>query len=256
MNIQELYQKKLISAQDLAERVENGWVLGMDAAPTQTDAIVSAVCERAKSGVLTDVTVHTMLDSYPFAFYADASFNGKVNGVSWFSGGGARKAIAAGYADYIPNYYRDTMKLIRDHYAYDAFCVSVSPMDKHGYFSLATTSSYSEAMISKAKRIFIEVNSFQPRAVCNTQLHISQVDAIVENSHPLPVLPPVKLDETSITIGNSGYYTMNSSEGGMDNMTKLFLMVDICVAVVLILLACIVFIRYAKKQKKAKAKKA
>lgn len=202
MNIQELYQKKLISAQDLAERVENGWVLGMDAAPTQTDAIVSAVCERAKSGVLTDVTVHTMLDSYPFAFYADASFNGKVNGVSWFSGGGARKAIAAGYADYIPNYYRDTMKLIRDHYAYDAFCVSVSPMDKHGYFSLATTSSYSEAMISKAKRIFIEVNSFQPRAVCNTQLHISQVDAIVENSHPLPVLPPVKLDETSITIGN------------------------------------------------------
>ena len=75
-------------------------------------------------------------------------------------------------------------------------------MDKHGYFSLATTSSYSEGMISKAKRIFVEVNDFQPRSLCNTQLHISQIDAIVENSHPLPVLPATKLDETSITIGN------------------------------------------------------
>ena len=143
-----------------------------------------------------------MLDVYPLAFYADNALDGKVNGVSWFSSGGARKAVAGGFADYIPNYYRDTIKLIRENYEYDAFCIAVSPMDKHGYFSLATTSSYSEGMISKAKRIFVEVNDFQPRSLCNTQLHISQIDAIVENSHPLPVLPPTKLDETSITIGN------------------------------------------------------
>ena len=202
MNYQELYRSKLVSAQDLAAVVENGWLFGMDDGPTQTDAIMAAICERAKNGGLQNVKVHTMLDVYPYAFYADNALDGKVNGISWFSSGGARKANAAGYADYIPNYYRDTMKLIRENYEYDAFCVAVSPMDKHGYFSLATSSSYSEAMISKSKRIFVEVNEFQPRSVCNTQLHISQVNAIVENSHPLPVLPPVKLDETSITIGN------------------------------------------------------
>ncbi len=202
MIFQELYQSKLISAQELAAKVDSGWLLGMDDGPTQTDAIMAAVCERAKNGGLQNVKVHTMLDVYPLAFYADDSLDGKVNGVSWFSSGGARKAIASGFADYIPNYYRDTIKLIRDNYEYDAFCVAVSPMDKHGYFSLATSSSFSEGMISKAKRIFVEVNEYQPRALCNTQLHISQIDAIVENSHPLPVLPPVKLDETSIMIGN------------------------------------------------------
>lgn len=202
MNIQENYASKLTSAEKLAERVESGWNFGMDAGPTQTEAILAAVCARAREGKLENVTVQTMLDVYPFEFYADDTLAGKVNGVSWFSSGGARKAINAGYADYIPNYYRDIPKMIRENYEYDAFCVAVSPMDSHGYFSLATTCSYSEAMISKAKRIFVEVNEMQPRAVCNTQIHVSMVDAIVENSHPMPVLPATKLDETSITIGN------------------------------------------------------
>ena len=202
MNIQEVYAAKLTSAEKLAERVESGWNFGMDAGPTQTEAILAAVCARARAGKLENITVQTMLDVYPFEFYADNTLAGKVNGVSWFSSGGARKAINAGYADYIPNYYRDIPKIIRENYEYDAFCISVSPMDSHGYFSLATTCSYSEAMISKAKRIFVEVNAMQPRAVCNTQLHVSMVDAIVENSHPMPVLPSTKLDETSITIGN------------------------------------------------------
>ena len=202
MNIQEVYAAKLTSAEKLAERVESGWNFGMDAGPTQTEAILAAVCARARAGKLENITVQTMLDVYPFEFYADNTLAGKVNGVSWFSSGGARKAINAGYADYIPNYYRDIPKIIRENYKYDAFCISVSPMDSHGYFSLATTCSYSEAMISKAKRIYVEVNKMQPRAVCNTQLHVSMVDAIVENSHPMPVLPSAKLDETSITIGN------------------------------------------------------
>ena len=202
MNIQEVYAAKLTSAEKLAERVESGWNFGMDAGPTQTEAILAAVCARARAGKLENITVQTMLDVYPFEFYADNTLAGKVNGVSWFSSGGARKAINAGYADYIPNYYRDIPKIIRENYEYDAFCISVSPMDSHGYFSLATTCSYSEAMISKAKRIYVEVNKMQPRAVCNTQLHVSMVDAIVENSHPMPVLPGAKLDETSITIGN------------------------------------------------------
>ncbi len=201
-NFSELYQSRLTTAQELALRVESGWTLGMDTALSQTPAIISAIAERAKKDELCGVKVQTLLDAYPFEFYTDSSLSGKMNGVSWFSSGYARKAVNEGYADFIPNYYRDIPKLIRSFYAYDACCLSVSPMDKHGYFSLAADSSYSEAMISKAKRVFIEVNKYQPRAVCGGQIHISQVDAIVENDHPLPVLSPAKLDEISVTIGN------------------------------------------------------
>ena len=202
MEYSSIYNSKLTSAGELAKRVSDNWVLGMDSGPSQTDAIIAAVCERAKKEKVTGIKVHTTLDVYPLAFYADSTLDGFVNGISWFSSTGARRAFNAGYADFVPNYYRDIPDLMRDNYEFDAYCVSVSPMDKHGYFSLATTCSYSDAMISKSKRIFIEVNEKQPRAVNNTQIHVSQVDAIVENTHDLPVLPPTVLNEKSITIGN------------------------------------------------------
>ena len=201
-NFSELYRSKLTTADALALRVESGWTLGMDAALSQTPAIMSALAKRAGGDELRDVKIQTLLDVYPYEFYADNVLSGKLNGVSWFSSAGARKAVNGGYADFIPAYYRDVPGLIRSFYEYDAFCVSVSPMDKHGYFSLSTTSSYSQAMLSKAKRVFVEVNKYQPRAVCGMQIHISQVDAIVEHDAPLPELPPVKLDEVSLTIGN------------------------------------------------------
>lgn len=201
MDHQSLYAQKLLSADELAKRVGDGWRLGTDAAAAEPPAILAAVARRARQGELKDVTVQTLLDVYPLECYADDSLNGRFNGVSWFSSGPARKAVNGGFADFIPNYYRDCPRHIRANYDYDAFCVSVSPMDKQGYFSLGATCSYSPAMLDKAKRVYVEVNRHQPRAVCGFQLHISQVDAIVEQDGPLPVLPPTKQDELSQTIG-------------------------------------------------------
>lgn len=202
MDYREIYTSKLTTPEKLAERLESGWSLGMDSGPSQTPAIMAAFARRAKEAGLRDIKVQTLLDVYPFEFYADESLAGIMTGYSWFSSAGARKAVNGGWADFIPAYYRDIPGHIRREYEYDAFCVAVSPMDRHGYFSLGNNASYAQAMIDKSKRIFLEVNDRQPRALCGAQIHISRVDAIVENSFPLPVLPPAKLDEVSITIGN------------------------------------------------------
>ena len=195
------YQQKLTDAASLAARVENGWTIGMDAALAQAPGFAEALAARAAKNEVSGVWVHTLLDVYPFAFYLDESLNGKLNGMSWFSGGGARKAINAGFADLIPGYYRDMPGHIRRAWDYDAVVLAASPMDKHGYFSLSCTSSYSEAMLDKTGRVYIEVNRELPRAVCGTQVHISRVDAIIENDHSLPVLPTAAPDALSTTIG-------------------------------------------------------
>ena len=200
-DIQTLYKEKLTDAAELASRVESGWLIGMDNAISQPRDFINAVCDRAKNGELSGVWVQTMLDSYPYAFYEDDSLNGKVNGISWFSSAGSRKAVNGGWADFVPGYYRDMPGHIRASWDYDAVAISVSPMDSHGYFSLSCTSSYAEALLDKTKRVFLEINRQLPRAVRGTQIHISRVDALYEADYTLPVLPPAKLDETSNVIG-------------------------------------------------------
>lgn len=197
-----LYAQKCTTAEEVAKQVQSGWILGMDAGPTQTDALMNAIAKKIAETDTKDVKVQFMLDTYSYPFLESGELLGKLTGYSWFSSNGARKAVNSGWADVLPAYYRDIPGHILREYDYDAYCVSVSPMDSHGYFSLATSNSYSPAMIQKAKRIFVEVNKFQPRALCNEQIHVSQVSAIVENDHLLPVLPETKLDEKSITIGN------------------------------------------------------
>lgn len=197
-----IYASKLTTAAEAASRVQSGWLVATDASVSVPPVLVSAIAERARRGEISGVKMDTMLDVYPFEFYADDSLNGKFNGVSWFSSSGARKAINGGWGGFIPSYYRDIPGNITRLYDHDVFIAEVSPMDKHGYFSLGTVGSMSEAAVAKAKRIFVVVNDQQPRAVCAMQLHVSQVDAIIEDSHPLPVMPPAVLDDVSITIGN------------------------------------------------------
>ena len=56
------------------------------------------------------------------------------------------------------------------------------------------------------------------------------------------------------TIGNSGYYTVDEDPAGiMTNMTKIFLTVDVIVALVLVGVEAIVILRYLKKKKAVSA---
>lgn len=197
----EMYAAKCGSAEALAAQVQSGWSIGMDVGAAQTPAIMSAIAARVKRGEIEDIKVQTLLDVYPFEFYTDRELKSHMTGYSWFSSVYARNAINDGRADVIPSYYRDIPNHVRSGYDYDLFCVAVSPMDKHGYFSLGTAGSYCEALIAKAKRIFVEVNPKQPRAVCGLHLHISQIDRLMENDFELPVLAPAVIDDTSRRIG-------------------------------------------------------
>ncbi|MCD7760322.1 MAG: beta-glucosidase, partial [Clostridiales bacterium] len=53
------------------------------------------------------------------------------------------------------------------------------------------------------------------------------------------------------TVVNSGNYTLAEETSGLDNMTSLFLTIDIAVAVALVLVEGIVLIRWRKKSKAA-----
>ncbi len=194
---EELYRQKHCSPEEIAARMEPGWVFWVDIALAQPKHILQAMGTHAPGGI----RVHSMLDVYPFPWYQGESAPG-IQGVSWFSGGGARGAVNRGNADVMPCYYRDLPELLRQNPSIDCICACVSPMDRHGYFSMGLTSSASADILTRAKHIFLEVNPNMPRSLSSPNIHISRVDALCENSDPLPETLPPHIDDVSRQIGN------------------------------------------------------
>ena len=148
-----LYSQKFVTASQIAKQVKSGWNCWIDIALAQPQSMIQALGEAAKNNLFSNVKVHTMLDTYPMAWFSE-DLQENLKGISWFSGEQARKSINAGYGELMPCYYRDMPALIDQYIDIDCFMACVSPMDRHGYFSLGTTCSNSIAAMKKANYIF------------------------------------------------------------------------------------------------------
>ena len=194
------YREKLRTPAAIAEMVESGWNCCTDIAAAIPPAMMDAIGRRAAQGGFSGVKWNVMLDLFKTPVLTAEAFPA-LTPVSWFSGAGLRTAINEGRGDCVPCYYRDVPSLIGAEDGVDAVFACVSPMDKHGYFSTGCSASYSEAILRRAKRIYLEVNDRMPRTLSAPLIHISQVTALCENSAPLPIIPAAQPDEISLTIG-------------------------------------------------------
>ncbi|MBU5626457.1 4-hydroxybutyrate--acetyl-CoA CoA transferase [Oscillibacter sp. MSJ-2] len=192
------YREKKRTAEEIAASIPDGSVLISDAALAQPIGLLESIGAHASANRYRNLTQHILLDSYPMPFYTGG---GGYHAVSWFSSAGARRAVNEGLADVMPCYYRDMPRLVRQQPRIDAFCAAVGPMDRHGYFSLCTVGSYSEAALEKAEHIYLEVNDQMPRVLSAPIVHISRVDAFCEVSRPMVESQPPVIDEVSRTIG-------------------------------------------------------
>ncbi len=78
---------------------------------------------------------------------------------------------------------------------------TVAPMDDHGYLSLSISSMYEMDLVKRGAVVLLEVNSNYPRTFGDTQIHISEVTALVESDRPIPVVNPVSYTDVDAAIG-------------------------------------------------------
>ena len=83
----------------------------------------------------------------------------------------------------------------------DVFYATVSPMDRHGYFSFGHHRGGVPGAGGTGKTYFSEVNPNMPRTFGEQQIHISQVEALCETDVPLQEAAPAEIDEISRCIG-------------------------------------------------------
>jgi itaconate CoA-transferase len=101
----------------------------------------------------------------------------------------------------VPNSFSQSIRFFAEHIHVDTFLVTVSPMDRNGYFTFGTNNDYTSSAAREAKRLIVEVNRHMPRVFGRSSLHISEVDAIVENDAPLLTLTPRPIQDQERKLG-------------------------------------------------------
>lgn len=102
--------------------------------------------------------------------------------------------------EFIPTAFSEAPRLLSERVPVDTFLVTVSPMDRHGWFTFGTGNDYGSTVARSAKRLIVEVNANMPRVHGDSMLHISEVDTIVVNEAPLPKFTTGQPEPEALTI--------------------------------------------------------
>ena len=124
---------------------------------------------------------------------------------SWHYSAYERKLSDRGLCNYIPMIFRNVIPYYRHFLTVNVGMVSVTPMDKHGYFNLSCAAGTARGVLEKADIVIVEVNEHLPRILGGYDecIHIDEVDFVVEGEHPpLPEFPLSKATPEDIRVAN------------------------------------------------------
>jgi acyl-CoA hydrolase len=124
------------------------------------------------------------------ADYTLPEYRGHFRHNALFIGGNVRQAVQEGRADYTPIFLSEIEELFRSGaITIDVCLLQCTPPDQYGYMSLGPSIDASLTAAQCARHVIVEINDQVPRTLGDTFLHVSNVDAFVETSHPLAEYP-------------------------------------------------------------------
>lgn len=125
---------------------------------------------------------------------------------SWHCSAYERKLCDRGLCYYIPMVFHNNAAYYEFFLDVNVVMVSVSPMDKHGYFNFSVNTGVAAPIVRMADIVIVEVNEHMPKihGGYDECIHISEVDYIVEGEHePFASLKPFQVSETDRKIASN-----------------------------------------------------
>ncbi len=117
---------------------------------------------------------------------------------SWHCSSYERKLFDRGLCSPIPMVFRNYAPYYKHFLTVNVAMISVTPMDRHGYFNLSCSIGGAYGVLENADYVIVEVNENLPRIYGGFDecIHISQVDCVVEGEHD-PILELISSDPTA-----------------------------------------------------------
>lgn len=191
-NPTELYASKLTTPAKAVSSIADGETVSVGMAIGQPPALLMALADRLRANDLKGIRVYYKIAMEPLAksLLAEDVIE-KVDAHSFFMGSPdheiVKRQVKTGkkVVSFVPVHFSQIPRLFEEIIALDTFVITVSPMDKAGYFSFGTNNDYATTAARRAKRLIVEVNRNMPRVFGQSHVHVSEVSAVVENHVPL-----------------------------------------------------------------------
>lgn len=200
-----LYRQKLTTAQNAVTRVPRKGNLSFGLGPSNPPALLTALAERVDARDVEEIHLYYQLAKEGAKPLFRAEYLDRVrfhpNFLTDLDRALIDEAGASAVVDFMPSYLWQLPTVFSDFIHMDVFMITVSPMDRHGYFSLGTSCDYSSTVARDCDMLIVEVNKNMPRVFGENLIHVSEVEAIVENHVPLIELEDRPLSERDKIIG-------------------------------------------------------
>ncbi|MDI9511507.1 MAG: acetyl-CoA hydrolase/transferase C-terminal domain-containing protein [Bacillota bacterium] len=194
------YKKKLITVEEALKLVKSGDHIFSGMMAAEARLFLSKLHELPAD--IKDVKVTNCLPMLDAKYFTEKEYADRFTIESWFFSGALRKAFANGNIHYIPNHLHLAAHDRLTHTRPDIYVGVVTPPDKNGFMSLSLSNVYEKRMLQAAKMVILEINPNFPRTHGDVEVHVDDVDYLIETDYPVPELPDGELTEKDIIIGN------------------------------------------------------
>lgn len=199
-----MYREKLKTPEQALELIQDNDYMFSAQAGGEPAAILSHLQHLKKTGVK-NTTLNTCLPLQYYEAFKDPEMQGVMSHNGWFFSAALRDAHTKKMVSAIPQSSTSVLRKVLDRVRYEnrrpVVLATVSPMDDHGYMSLSVSAIYERDLINQGALAIVEVNSNFPRTFGDTQVHISEVAAVVESDRPIPISKLVPYTEVDAAIG-------------------------------------------------------
>ena len=188
------YEGKVRSMEEAIPSLPSRAAVVMGMASMESQGFMSRIHEFA--GGFEHLRVISCLNTQSYPFCEDPQYEGRFMNENWFFGPSNRQAAKLGYrlVDFIPNNLHQAggnkIRALKAEGTTLVYWGPVAPMsESNGFLNLGLSNVYEGEMIDAADIVVLEVNRNVPTLHGDTQVHISQADAVVEYDADIPTIP-------------------------------------------------------------------
>ncbi|MGE4320363.1 MAG: acetyl-CoA hydrolase/transferase family protein [Acholeplasmataceae bacterium] len=192
-------EHKIISVEEALKLVKDNDVIVSGMAGAEPKLFLSKLHEVA--GQVSGVRVTNCLPFENAEFFVNPAYKSSFSVDSWFYSGSLRKAHQNGNITFIPNHLHLAGRKRFEHVKPNIFVGTATPPDQHGFVSLSLSNVYEIEACRAADIVILEINPNFPRTFGDVELHVSNIDYMIEADYKAPVLPDAEPNEKDLKIG-------------------------------------------------------